>query len=67
MQRCVTNISAHGSFTMALHITGHLRNAASNTGNKGGGGGEEEATLANRKKGAQRAHIIYHYVKGKRK
>lgn len=65
MQRCVTNISAaHGSFTVALHVTGHLRNAASNTGDKGGGGSEEEATLddrpslkANRKKGAQRVHI----------
>lgn len=74
MQRCVTNISAHGSFTVALLVTGHLRNAASNTGDKGGGGGEEEATLddrpslkANREKGVQRVCIIYRYVMGERK
>lgn len=74
MQKCVTNISAHGSFTVALLVTGHLKNAASDKGDKGGGGGEEEATLddrqslkANREKGAQRVCIIYHYVKGERK
>lgn len=74
MQRCVINISAHGSFTVALLVTGHLRNAASNTGDKGGGGGEKEATVddrsslkANREKEAQRVRIIYYYVKGERK
>lgn len=48
MQRRVTNVSAHGSFTVALLVTGHLRNAASNTGDKGDGGVEEEATVDDR-------------------